>query len=122
MCTIYHGVTRLGCPVVSQVKAMVQSPGFPPSIVWDNWSVAAAAAAVRPHCSTMDVDAAYCYQLSSVVCLSVTLVSPAKTAELIIKMVEDSGHPKETQVRSYLPGGATAPTWKGSLAPPGKYN
>jgi len=86
VCTIYHGVTRLGCPVVSQVKPMVQSPGFPPSIVWDNWSVAAAAAAIRQHRSTMDVDAAYCYQLSSVVCLSVTLVSPAKTAELIIQM------------------------------------
>ena len=38
-CTIYHGVRRLGCPVVSQVKPMVHSPGFPPSIVWDNWYV-----------------------------------------------------------------------------------
>jgi len=48
-----------------------------------------------PHCSTMYVDAAYCYRPSSVVCrsvcrsvyqlvgLSVTLVSPAKTAEPI---------------------------------------
>jgi len=32
---------------------------------------------------TTYVDAVYCYRLSSVVCQSVTLVSPAKTAELI---------------------------------------
>jgi len=31
----------------------------------------------------MYVDAAYCYQWSSVVCLSVTVVSPAKMAEPI---------------------------------------
>jgi len=35
---------------------------------------------IRPHRSTMYVDAAYCYRPSSVVCRSVTLVSPAKTA------------------------------------------
>jgi len=39
---------------------------------------------VRPHRSTTYVDVAYCYRLSSVVCrsvcLSVTIVSPAKTA------------------------------------------
>ena len=35
---------------------------------------------VRPHRSTAYVDAAYCYRPSSVVCRSVTLVSPAKTA------------------------------------------
>ena len=48
---------------------------------------------IRPHRSTTYVDAAYCYRLSSVVCqslvclsvlgLSVTPVSPAKTAEPI---------------------------------------
>jgi len=42
---------------------------------------------VTPHRSTMYVDAVYCYRPSSVVCrcvgLSVTLVSPAKTAEPI---------------------------------------
>jgi len=41
---------------------------------------------IRPHRSTMYVDAAYCYQQSSVVCrvcLSVTLVSLANTTELI---------------------------------------
>ena len=38
---------------------------------------------VRPHCSTMYVDVAYCYRPSSMVCLSVAVVSPAKTAELI---------------------------------------
>jgi len=37
---------------------------------------------IRPHRRTMYVDAAYCYRLSSVVCLSVTLVRPAKTAAL----------------------------------------
>jgi len=35
---------------------------------------------IRPHCSTTYVDAAYYYRPSSVVCWSVTLVSPAKTA------------------------------------------
>jgi len=38
---------------------------------------------IRPHRSSTYVDAAYCYRLSSVVCRSVTLVSPAKTAEPI---------------------------------------
>jgi len=42
---------------------------------------------IRPHRSTTYVDLAYCNRLSSVVCLSiclsVTLVSPAKTAEPI---------------------------------------
>jgi len=42
---------------------------------------------IRQHRSTALIDAAYCYRLSSVrcrsVCLSVTLVSPAKTAEPI---------------------------------------
>ena len=34
----------------------------------------------RRYCNIMYIDAACCYQLSSVVCRSVTLVSPAKTA------------------------------------------
>jgi len=45
---------------------------------------------IRSHRSTTYVDVAYCYRLSSVVCLSVclfclsvTIVSPAKTAEPI---------------------------------------
>jgi len=42
---------------------------------------------IRPHRSITYVDAAYCYRPSSVVCRSVrrsvTLVSPAKTAEPI---------------------------------------
>ena len=38
---------------------------------------------IRPHRSTTYVDAAYCYRPSSVVCRSVTVVSPAKTAEPI---------------------------------------
>jgi len=38
---------------------------------------------IRLHRSTTYVDAAYCYRPSNVVCRSVTLVSPAKTAEPI---------------------------------------
>ena len=38
---------------------------------------------IRPHHSTMYVDAAYSYWPSSVVCQSVTLVSPAKTSKPI---------------------------------------
>jgi len=38
---------------------------------------------IRPYRSTMYVDVAYCYQPSSEVCRSDTLVSCAKTAELI---------------------------------------
>jgi len=42
---------------------------------------------IRPHCSTTYIDAVCCWRPSSMVCLlvclSVTLVSPAKTAEPI---------------------------------------
>jgi len=38
---------------------------------------------IRSHRSTTYVDVAYCYRPSSVVCRSVTKVSPAKTAEPI---------------------------------------
>jgi len=57
---------------------------------------------IGPHCSTMYVDAAYCYRPSSVVCQtvcrSVTLVSPAKTAEAHRDAIwdEDSGGPRES--------------------------
>jgi len=57
---------------------------------------------IRPHSSTTYVDAAYCYQPSSVVCRSVILVSSAKMAELIAMpffSVEDSGGPKEPCIR-----------------------
>jgi len=37
----------------------------------------------RPHHHTTHVDAAYFYRLNSVVCQSVTVISPAKTAEPI---------------------------------------
>jgi len=37
---------------------------------------------IRPHCSITNIDAAYCNRVVSV-SLSVTVVSPAKTAELI---------------------------------------
>jgi len=45
---------------------------------------------IRPHRSTTYVNAAYCYWPSSVVCRSVTLVTPAKTVALI-KMPFGSG-------------------------------
>jgi len=38
---------------------------------------------IRPHRSTTYIDAAYCYRVARSVCLSVTLVSPTKTAEPI---------------------------------------
>ena len=38
---------------------------------------------IRLHCSSLYVDAAYCYRVSSVVCLSVTVASLAKTTEWI---------------------------------------
>ena len=38
---------------------------------------------IRPHHSTVYVDAAYCYRPSNVVCQSVTVMSPAKTAESV---------------------------------------
>jgi len=38
---------------------------------------------IRPHHSATYVDVACCHRCSSVVCRSVTIVSPAKTAELI---------------------------------------
>jgi len=34
----------------------------------------------------------------------------------------DSGGLKEARVQSYLLGGANAPTWEGTLAPPGEYD
>jgi len=37
---------------------------------------------IRSHHSTTYVDTNYCYRSSSVVCRSVTVVSPAKTVEL----------------------------------------
>jgi len=36
--------------------------------------------------------------------------------------IVDSGGPKEAQVQSYSPGGASVPTWEGTLAPPGEYD
>jgi len=57
---------------------------YPMQDVFDEWHVLHTANIIRPHRSTTYVDAAYSYRPSSVVCLSVglsvTLVSPAKTA------------------------------------------
>jgi len=36
--------------------------------------------------------------------------------------VLDSGGLQEAQVQSYSPGGANAPSWESTLAPPGEYN
>ena len=51
-----------------------------------------------PHRSTMYVDAAYCYRPSSVVCWSITVVSPAKTNQDAV-WVEDSGGLSEPCIR-----------------------
>ena len=65
---------------------------------------------IRPHRSTTYIDAAYSYRPSSVVCLSVCLsvtqVSPAKTAAV---WVEDLGWPGEPCIR----WGSRSP-WEGA--------
>jgi len=72
---------------------------------------------IRPHRSTTYVDVANCYRprsVTSVVCLSVTVVSPAKTAELmgcpLGWPVEDLGGPNEWCTRS----GYRSP-WAGAI-------
>ena len=51
-------------------------------------------------------------------------VNCAKTAEPVdfAVWVVDSGWPKEAQVQSYSPGGTSAPSWEGTLAPHGEYD
>ena len=36
--------------------------------------------------------------------------------------IVDSDGPKEAQVQLYSPGGANAPTWESTLAPPDEYD
>ena len=68
---------------------------------------------IRPHRSTTYVDAAYCYRPSSMVCRTVTLVRPAKTAAPI-KMPFGS----RTRVgpgNHVLDRGPDLPNWKGQF-------
>jgi len=71
---------------------------------------------IRPHRSTKYVDAAYCYRPSSVVCLSVclsvTLVSPAKTAAPI-EMPFDLG--TRVDPRNHVLDGDPDPLWEGAI-------
>ena len=70
---------------------------------------------IRPHRSTTNADATYCYRPSSVVCRSVTLVSPAKTKNSCTDRdavwVEDSGRPGEP----CLDGGQDRPMGRGNF-------
>ena len=52
---------------------------------------------IRPHHSTASVDGAYCYGASSMICRSVTVVSPAKMAQPFC--VEVWGGSKEPHIR-----------------------
>ena len=49
------------------------------------------------------------------------LCENGRTDRLAVWIV-DWGGPKEAQVQSYSPGGASVPTWEGTLAPPGEYD
>ena len=40
----------------------------------------------------------------------------------VCRLVVDSAGPKEAQVQSYSPGGASVPSHEGTLAPPGEYD
>ena len=67
---------------------------------------------IRPHGSTTYVDAAYYYRPSSVVCRSVTLVSPAKTAAPI-----EMPFGLRTRVgpRNHVLDGDPDPPWEGAI-------
>jgi len=68
---------------------------------------------IRLHRSTTYVDTVYCYRPSSVVCWSVTLMSPAKTAETI-KM--SFGLMTQVGLGNYvLDGGPDIPMRRGSF-------
>jgi len=70
----------------------------------------------RPHHSTMFVDAAHCYWQSSVVCrsvcLSVTLVSPAKTA---VPIEMPFGLRTWVGPRNHVLDGVQIPPWEGAI-------
>jgi len=67
---------------------------------------------VRPHRSTTYVDAAYCCRLSSVVCWSVTPVSPAKMAAPI-KM--PFGLRTQVVPRNHVLDGGPDSPWEGAI-------
>jgi len=73
----------------------------------------------RPHCSTTYVDVAMCFRPSSVVawsvCLSVTLVSPAKPDELIkmpFWLRTQVGPRNHVLTKSMYYVGCTSTTWR----------
>ena len=67
---------------------------------------------MRLHLSTAYVDVAYCYRPSSVVCQSVTLVSPAKTAEPIEMPF---GLWTQLVSRNHVLDGGQIPLWEGVI-------
>ena len=75
---------------------------------------------IRPHRSTAYEDAAYCYRTSSVVCRSVTVVSPAKTAEPIEMPfgLMGSGWLKEPRIRLGLRSPREAGIFRGERGGP----
>jgi len=60
----------------------------------------------------MHVAATYCYRTSSVVCRSVTLVSPAKTAEPIEMPF---GLSDRVGPRNHVLDGGSDPPWEGAI-------
>jgi len=69
---------------------------------------------IRPHRSVTYVDAAFCYRPNSVVCRSVTVVSPAIPAELTEMSFRIGCGVRWDQGSMYYMGY--------TLAPPGEYN
>ena len=67
---------------------------------------------IRPHCSTTYVDVACCYRLSSMVCLSVTLVSLAKMAEPIEMPF---GLSMRVGPENHISDGGPDPPWEGQF-------
>ena len=68
---------------------------------------------IRLHSSTTYVDAVRCYRPISVVCRSVTVVSPAKTAEPIIEM--PFGLLTLVGPRNHVLDGVQMLQWEGAL-------
>jgi len=67
---------------------------------------------IRPHHNTTYIDATYCYRLSSMVCQSLTLVSPAETAEPIEMAF---GLRTEVVPGNHVLDGGPNPPWEGAI-------
>jgi len=67
---------------------------------------------IRPHRSSTYVDAAYCYQPSSMVGRSITLVSPAKTTAPIEM---PPGLRTLVGPRNHVLDGVQIPPWEGAI-------